>query len=181
MKYFEITKINKYNFRIVISDFLVLFVVVRSKPQLHIMKYIWFGLPLNLEYITKETVNWTISMFLMVLFLVFFFKNLAQTHVLNELMYEIKEKGTKLKICHTSDSQLVSIHWKIQIWENMGRSWRTGNQSPLKAHCYSPISFAFWLFNFMLPVNWYYSALEEEEELLAFTFCDIEVSNNALP
>lgn len=33
----------------------------------------------------------------------------------------------------------------------------------------------------MLPVNWYYSALEEEEELLAFTFCDIEVSNNALP
>uniref|UniRef100_A0A8C3Y475 Ubiquitin carboxyl-terminal hydrolase n=1 Tax=Catharus ustulatus TaxID=91951 RepID=A0A8C3Y475_CATUS len=33
-------------------------------------------------------------------------QNLAQTHVLNELMYEIKEKGTKLKICHTSDSQL---------------------------------------------------------------------------
>lgn len=51
------------------------------------------------------------SMLLMV-FLVFFsfFKNLAQTHVLNELMYEIKEKGTKLKICHTSDSQLVSVH-----------------------------------------------------------------------
>uniref|UniRef100_A0A8C3UJS6 ubiquitinyl hydrolase 1 n=1 Tax=Catharus ustulatus TaxID=91951 RepID=A0A8C3UJS6_CATUS len=34
------------------------------------------------------------------------YNNLAQTHVLNELMYEIKEKGTKLKICHTSDSQL---------------------------------------------------------------------------
>ncbi|XP_041270764.1 ubiquitin carboxyl-terminal hydrolase 45 isoform X1 [Onychostruthus taczanowskii] len=33
-------------------------------------------------------------------------QNLAQTHLLNELMYEIKEKGTKLKICHTSDSQL---------------------------------------------------------------------------
>ncbi|KAM9267638.1 ubiquitin carboxyl-terminal hydrolase 45 isoform 2-T3 [Cariama cristata] len=33
-------------------------------------------------------------------------QNLAQTHVLNELMYEMKEKGTKLKICHTSDSQL---------------------------------------------------------------------------
>ncbi|NXP78073.1 UBP45 hydrolase, partial [Ramphastos sulfuratus] len=32
-------------------------------------------------------------------------QNLAQTHVLNELMYEM-EKGTKLKICHTSDSQL---------------------------------------------------------------------------
>ena len=37
---------------------------------------------------------------------IFFFKNLAQTHILNELMYEMKEKGTKLKICHTSDSQL---------------------------------------------------------------------------
>ncbi|NXK21101.1 UBP45 hydrolase, partial [Arenaria interpres] len=33
-------------------------------------------------------------------------QNLAQTHILNELMYEMKEKGTKLKICHTSDSQL---------------------------------------------------------------------------
>ncbi|NXH11263.1 UBP45 hydrolase, partial [Bucco capensis] len=33
-------------------------------------------------------------------------QNLAQTHVLNELMYEMKEKGTKLKICHNSDSQL---------------------------------------------------------------------------
>uniref|UniRef100_A0A663EFP9 Ubiquitin carboxyl-terminal hydrolase n=1 Tax=Aquila chrysaetos chrysaetos TaxID=223781 RepID=A0A663EFP9_AQUCH len=33
-------------------------------------------------------------------------QNLAQTHVLNELVYEMKEKGTKLKICHTSDSQL---------------------------------------------------------------------------
>ncbi|KFV65492.1 Ubiquitin carboxyl-terminal hydrolase 45, partial [Dryobates pubescens] len=33
-------------------------------------------------------------------------QNLAQTHVLNELMYEMREKGTKLKICHTSDSQL---------------------------------------------------------------------------
>ncbi|XP_054249136.1 ubiquitin carboxyl-terminal hydrolase 45 [Indicator indicator] len=33
-------------------------------------------------------------------------QNLAQTHVLNELMYEMKEKGTKLKICHTSESQL---------------------------------------------------------------------------
>ncbi|NXP03442.1 UBP45 hydrolase, partial [Thinocorus orbignyianus] len=33
-------------------------------------------------------------------------QNLAQTHILNELMYEVKEKGTKLKICHTSDSQL---------------------------------------------------------------------------
>ncbi|NXS07225.1 UBP45 hydrolase, partial [Neodrepanis coruscans] len=33
-------------------------------------------------------------------------QNLAQTHVLNELMYEMKEKGTKLKICHASDSQL---------------------------------------------------------------------------
>ncbi|XP_009077919.1 PREDICTED: ubiquitin carboxyl-terminal hydrolase 45 [Acanthisitta chloris] len=33
-------------------------------------------------------------------------QNLAQTHVLNELMYEIKEKGTKLKICHNSDSPL---------------------------------------------------------------------------
>ncbi|XP_025977877.1 ubiquitin carboxyl-terminal hydrolase 45 [Dromaius novaehollandiae] len=33
-------------------------------------------------------------------------QNLAQTHLLNELMYEMKEKGTKLKICHTSDSQL---------------------------------------------------------------------------
>ncbi|XP_061847417.1 ubiquitin carboxyl-terminal hydrolase 45 isoform X2 [Colius striatus] len=32
-------------------------------------------------------------------------QNLAQTHVLNDLMYEMKEKGTKLKICHTSDSQ----------------------------------------------------------------------------
>lgn len=70
------------------------------------------------------------------MFLVFFwffsFKNLAQTHVLNELMYEIKEKGTKLKICHTSDSQLVSMHREIQIWENVGRSWRTGNQITVK-------------------------------------------------
>ncbi|NXF94069.1 UBP45 hydrolase, partial [Eubucco bourcierii] len=33
-------------------------------------------------------------------------QNLAQTHVLNELMYEMKEKGTKLKICHASGSQL---------------------------------------------------------------------------
>ncbi|NWI21555.1 UBP45 hydrolase, partial [Crypturellus soui] len=33
-------------------------------------------------------------------------QNLAQTHILNELMYEMKEKGTKLKICQTSDSQL---------------------------------------------------------------------------
>ncbi|NXG58038.1 UBP45 hydrolase, partial [Hemiprocne comata] len=33
-------------------------------------------------------------------------QNLAQTHILNELMYDMKEKGTKLKICHTSDSQL---------------------------------------------------------------------------
>ncbi|XP_027550371.1 ubiquitin carboxyl-terminal hydrolase 45 isoform X1 [Neopelma chrysocephalum] len=33
-------------------------------------------------------------------------QNLAQTHVLNELIYEMKEKGTKLKICHASDSQL---------------------------------------------------------------------------
>ncbi|NXI36333.1 UBP45 hydrolase, partial [Galbula dea] len=33
-------------------------------------------------------------------------QNLAQTHILNELMYEMKEKGTKLKICHNSDSQL---------------------------------------------------------------------------
>ncbi|XP_036622540.1 ubiquitin carboxyl-terminal hydrolase 45 isoform X1 [Trichosurus vulpecula] len=33
-------------------------------------------------------------------------QNLAQTHMLNELMYEVKEKGTKLKIFHTSDPQL---------------------------------------------------------------------------
>ncbi|XP_051469908.1 ubiquitin carboxyl-terminal hydrolase 45 isoform X2 [Apus apus] len=33
-------------------------------------------------------------------------QNLAQTHILNELMYDMKEKGTKLKICHTSDAQL---------------------------------------------------------------------------
>ncbi|NXU59663.1 UBP45 hydrolase, partial [Turnix velox] len=33
-------------------------------------------------------------------------QNLAQTHILNELMYEMKEKGTKLKICHNSDSPL---------------------------------------------------------------------------
>ncbi|NWR71469.1 UBP45 hydrolase, partial [Centropus unirufus] len=33
-------------------------------------------------------------------------QNLAQTHILNELMCEMKEKGTKLKICHNSDSQL---------------------------------------------------------------------------
>ncbi|NXD13083.1 UBP45 hydrolase, partial [Nothocercus nigrocapillus] len=33
-------------------------------------------------------------------------QNLAQTHILNELMYEMKEKGTKLKICQASDSQL---------------------------------------------------------------------------
>ncbi|XP_053917348.1 ubiquitin carboxyl-terminal hydrolase 45 isoform X2 [Cuculus canorus] len=33
-------------------------------------------------------------------------QNLAQTHILNELMCEMKEKGTKLKICYNSDSQL---------------------------------------------------------------------------
>ncbi|XP_069707242.1 ubiquitin carboxyl-terminal hydrolase 45 isoform X2 [Phaenicophaeus curvirostris] len=33
-------------------------------------------------------------------------QNLAQTHILNELMCEMKEKGTKLKICHNSESQL---------------------------------------------------------------------------
>ncbi|XP_030055016.1 ubiquitin carboxyl-terminal hydrolase 45 isoform X2 [Microcaecilia unicolor] len=33
-------------------------------------------------------------------------QNLAQTHMLNELMHEMKEKGTKLKICHSVDTQL---------------------------------------------------------------------------
>ncbi|XP_019393341.1 PREDICTED: ubiquitin carboxyl-terminal hydrolase 45 isoform X5 [Crocodylus porosus] len=33
-------------------------------------------------------------------------QNLAQTHILNELMYEMKEKGTKLKISQVADSQL---------------------------------------------------------------------------
>lgn len=78
------------------------------KTQLYVMKYIWFHLSLKLEFITKEKciversacVSWICC---------FSFKNLAQTHILNELMYEMKEKGTKLKICHTSDSQLVSM------------------------------------------------------------------------
>nr|XP_033793928.1 ubiquitin carboxyl-terminal hydrolase 45 isoform X5 [Geotrypetes seraphini] len=33
-------------------------------------------------------------------------QNLAQTHMLSELMHEMKEKGTKLKICHSVDTQL---------------------------------------------------------------------------
>ncbi|XP_028903157.1 ubiquitin carboxyl-terminal hydrolase 45 isoform X2 [Ornithorhynchus anatinus] len=36
-------------------------------------------------------------------------QNLAQTHKLNELMYEIKEKGAKLKIFHSSDTESDSL------------------------------------------------------------------------
>lgn len=58
MNYFEITEKEIDTIldtaRSVI--FLELFLVVWSKPQLYIMKYIWFCLPPNLEYIAKETV-----------------------------------------------------------------------------------------------------------------------------
>lgn len=64
-------------------------------------------LSMKLEFITKEDV-WLKDQHAFLHFF-FVFKNLAQTHILNELMCEMKEKGTKLKICHTSDSQLVSM------------------------------------------------------------------------
>ncbi|XP_029451230.1 ubiquitin carboxyl-terminal hydrolase 45 isoform X2 [Rhinatrema bivittatum] len=36
-------------------------------------------------------------------------QNLAQTHMLNELMHEMKEKGTKLKIHHAADTHLEPL------------------------------------------------------------------------
>lgn len=42
-----------------------------------------------------------------------FFQNLAQSYILTELMNEIKEHGTKLKIIPSSDSQLVR---SLIIW-----------------------------------------------------------------